>query len=84
MKKTRVFFASYAKAEYVGAVRKTCPPDKAESWHCLVGGVQVAMTKETIGVHMPDMLRFAYEAGVNDTFKKVQNKLENFFYGEED
>ena len=75
MTQTRIFFGSFGAPEYPGASRMSVSPELAESWHCVVGGTQCAMTKETIGVHMPRFLKMAYEAGRNDERARIVSNL---------
>lgn len=72
---TKLFFGSFGPPAYAGAATYAIEPEKAEHWHVVVGGRQVALTKATIGKHMPNFLRYAYEAGVEDEKKRIARLL---------
>lgn len=75
MAKTRLHFGSYGKPPYGGAASPAVEPEHADSWHVVVGGRQVALTKENMGKHMPNFLRYAYDAGVEDEKKRIASLL---------
>jgi hypothetical protein len=75
MEKTRLFFGSFAEPEYAGAGSKAVAPELAHHWHVVVGGTQCSLDQKNIGKHMPDFLRYAYEAGVSDEKKRLAQLL---------
>ena len=73
--KTKIMFSSLSEPEYSGGRSKSCEPEVAHHWHCQVGGIQCSLTKEDIGKHMPDFLRYAYQAGVTDEKARISKLL---------
>lgn len=69
--KTKLFFGSFGDPPYSGAASKVVEPQKAKHWHVVVGGRQASLAKETIGEHMPNFLKYAYEAGIEDEKKRM-------------
>lgn len=70
--KTQIFFESFGPPDHPGGVSMSCDPAKAHHWHVAVGGVQASLTVENIGTHMPDMMKRAYQAGIEDERRRLR------------
>jgi uncharacterized protein (DUF2237 family) len=76
--KTRIKFFGCLPPPYPGAARDGCMPTdpKASGWHVVVGGTQASLDSiEDFAKHFDSFLRYAYQAGVDDTKAEMRGKL---------